>query len=119
MATNTSRIVDLENQMVAVQVKLDTQHQDLKDTIVVLAASRKENIDALTASITRLQEKLSIRSLPHADPGHFTDHQHFRHQQRRPSLLDHYLRLEFSYFSGSEPQSESRIMNDPHVFGTA
>ncbi|CAL1382814.1 unnamed protein product [Linum trigynum] len=103
MATHTSRIVDLETQMAAVQQKLDSQHQDLKSAIAELAASTKDNIDALTASLTRLRDQSPRRSSPSGSQSHFPDPPPFLSQHHRPSLLDHYPRLEFSYFSGTDP----------------
>ncbi|CAL1379503.1 unnamed protein product [Linum trigynum] len=110
MASHTSRIVDLETQMASVQLQLESQHQDLKSqhqelktAIAELAASTKDNIDALAASFTRSREKSPIRLAPQSQAP-FSDQQHFRgQQQRRPSILDHYPRMEFSYFSGSDP----------------
>ncbi|CAL1357428.1 unnamed protein product [Linum trigynum] len=102
MASHTSRIVDLETQMASVQLQLESQHQDLKAAIAELAASTKDSIEALTASFGRNREKSPIRSPPHSQAP-FADQQHFRHPQRRPSILDHYPRLEFSYFSGTDP----------------
>ncbi|CAL1414734.1 unnamed protein product [Linum trigynum] len=103
MASNTSRIIDLEAQMASVQLQLDSHHQDLKSAIAELAASTKDNIDALAASFARSREKSPIgSSSPSLDS--VADQHNFRQQQqRRPSILDHYPRLEFSYFSGSDP----------------
>ncbi|CAL1411717.1 unnamed protein product [Linum trigynum] len=56
MAKNTSSIVDLETQMAEVQLKLDTQYQDLKEAICALAATTKDNIDTLAASIARVRQ---------------------------------------------------------------
>ncbi|CAL1381600.1 unnamed protein product [Linum trigynum] len=102
MASHTSRIVDLETQMASVQLQLESQHQDLKTAIAELAASTKDNLDALAASFARSREKSPVRSPPQSQAP-FAEAQHFRSPQRRPSLLDHYPRLEFSYFSGSDP----------------
>ncbi|CAL1360699.1 unnamed protein product [Linum trigynum] len=73
MATNTSRIVDLETQMTAVQQKMDLQHQDLKSAIAELAASTKDNIDALSASLARLRDKSPSRSSPSGSQAPFTE----------------------------------------------
>ncbi|CAL1388435.1 unnamed protein product [Linum trigynum] len=103
MAPNTSRIVDLENKMDAVQQKMDLQHQDLKSSIVELAASTKDNIHALIAFLTRFREKSPLHSFSADSQANFAEPPPFRSQSRRETLLDHYPRLEFSYFSGSDP----------------
>ncbi|CAL1394781.1 unnamed protein product [Linum trigynum] len=102
MASHTSRIVDLETQMASVQLQLESQHQDLKTAIAELAASTKDNLDALAASFARSREKSLVHTAPQSQAP-FANAQHFRSPQKRSSLLDHYPRLEFSYFSGSDP----------------
>ncbi|CAL1379610.1 unnamed protein product [Linum trigynum] len=62
MATNTSHIIDLEAQMAAVQLKLYSEDQDLKDAIAALAASTKDHIDALTVTFAHSREKSSVHS---------------------------------------------------------
>ncbi|CAL1354420.1 unnamed protein product [Linum trigynum] len=103
MASNTSRIVDLETQMADVQLKMASQHQELKDAIAAMAASTKDHIDAMAASFSRSRDKSPIQSPP--SQSHFGDHQQFRGSQSRSTILDHYPRLEFSHFSGVDPHA--------------
>ncbi|CAL1394161.1 unnamed protein product [Linum trigynum] len=65
MATNTSRIIDLEAQMADVQLKMVSQHQELKDAIAALAASTKDHIDTMAASFSwsRADHRFILRTL--------------------------------------------------------
>ncbi|CAL1381407.1 unnamed protein product [Linum trigynum] len=98
MVMNTSRIVDLETQMVEVKQQMASQHHELKDAISTLEASKKENIDALMASLANLREHSPVQSSPHSIHGQSLEHHHFRQHQSRPTILDHYPRLESGGF---------------------
>ncbi|CAL1379573.1 unnamed protein product [Linum trigynum] len=115
MASNTSRIIDLEAQMAYVQLQLDSHDQDLKTAIAELAVSTKDNMDALAASFARSREKSPIGSPSHSQDPVADQHKFRQQQQRRPSILDHYPRLGFSYFSGSDPHVWVIKCNNPLV----
>ncbi|CAL1409313.1 unnamed protein product [Linum trigynum] len=90
--------------MGAIRLQMDFQHQDLKGVIAALATSTKESIAALTASLMRTQETLTLPSSLRNNYDQRPDHLHFRHQPRRPSIVDPYPRRELPYFSSSDPQ---------------
>ncbi|CAL1362257.1 unnamed protein product [Linum trigynum] len=54
-------------------------------------------------SMADYQEAPPIHSPLRPNYVHRPDHQHFRHQPRRPSIVDPYHRLELPYFSGLDP----------------
>ncbi|CAL1400470.1 unnamed protein product [Linum trigynum] len=80
MAKHTSRIVELELQMANVRQQMDSQHTDLKAAIAALASSTKENLEAITASLSHLREKSPIRAQHPANHEPLFDNQQFRPQ---------------------------------------